>query len=98
MSKRDNSDLPLPEPPLVDGTRRYQNRGGKWGYKQSFSRLQRASLDGLEGFCLACGAEARPVEPDARKYPCEGCRAPRVYGADELIMMGLFWDDWEEKA
>jgi hypothetical protein len=39
------------------------------------------------GFCLACGDEAYGVEPDARKYECESCGKPRVYGAEELLMM-----------
>ncbi len=39
------------------------------------------------GFCLACGAEAFGVEPDARKYTCEDCGAPKVYGAAELLIM-----------
>lgn len=39
------------------------------------------------GFCLACGDEAYGVEPDARCYECEGCGAPEVYGAEELLIM-----------
>jgi hypothetical protein len=39
------------------------------------------------GFCLACGAEAYGVEPDARKYECEDCGAHKVYGAEELLLM-----------
>jgi hypothetical protein len=39
------------------------------------------------GFCLACGAEAYGVEPDARKYECEACGAKKVYGAEELLIM-----------
>jgi hypothetical protein len=41
------------------------------------------------GFCLACGAEAMGVEPDARKYPCEICEEKKVYGAEEILMMGV---------
>jgi len=39
------------------------------------------------GFCLACGADAEGVEPDARKYECECCGKRAVYGAEELLMM-----------
>jgi predicted RNA-binding Zn-ribbon protein involved in translation (DUF1610 family) len=39
------------------------------------------------GFCVACGAEAYGVEPDARKYKCESCGQAKVYGAEELLMM-----------
>ena len=40
------------------------------------------------GICRACGAEHDPVEPDARKYPCEECEEKEVYGAQELMIMG----------
>ena len=42
-----------------------------------------------EGRCLACGAEADGVEPDARQYECECCGEPKVYGLAELLIMGL---------
>ena len=38
------------------------------------------------GFCLACGAEAYNVEPDARRYTCESCGEQRVFGAEELLV------------
>lgn len=38
------------------------------------------------GFCVACGAEAEGVEPDARKYSCEACGEKAVYGAEELLI------------
>lgn len=38
------------------------------------------------GFCIACGAEADGVEPDARDYECEACGEEAVYGADELLL------------
>jgi hypothetical protein len=38
------------------------------------------------GFCVKCGADAEGVEPDARKYECESCGEPGVYGAEELLM------------
>ena len=40
------------------------------------------------GFCLACGEQNGPVEPDARRYECEACEKPMVYGFDELMLMG----------
>jgi hypothetical protein len=39
------------------------------------------------GFCLACGDEAYGVEPDARRYECESCGKPKVYGAQEILLM-----------
>lgn len=41
------------------------------------------------GFCRACGETAFGVEPDARKYVCESCNAPQVYGLEELLIMGM---------
>ena len=39
------------------------------------------------GFCIACGAQADGVEPDARRYLCDVCDELKVFGAEELIMM-----------
>lgn len=41
------------------------------------------------GFCTNCGAERDCCEPDARKYKCEECGKNCVYGAEELVIMGL---------
>lgn len=41
------------------------------------------------GFCIGCGAEAYGVEPDARRYECEECGERLVYGAEELLIMGV---------
>ena len=41
------------------------------------------------GICLACGEDADGVEPDARRYVCECCGERAVYGAEELLMMGV---------
>ncbi len=39
------------------------------------------------GFCLACGAESRHCESDARNYPCEVCGARRVFAAQEVLSL-----------
>ena len=41
------------------------------------------------GMCIECGEEAEGVEPDARKVGCSVCLQPKVYGAEELLVMGL---------
>lgn len=43
----------------------------------------------MQGFCLSCGTEMDGVEPDARRNRCEFCDEPKVYGLEELLMMGL---------
>ena len=42
--------------------------------------------DDGSGFCLACGADAYGVEPDARRYKCEECGKKAVYGAEECLI------------
>lgn len=49
--------------------------------------LAAVEADDNLGFCLSCGEQADCVEPDARKYTCESCDMPQVYGAEELLMM-----------
>jgi len=71
----------------------YTIKSGAIQYMQSFAELERAAGQGDAGFCLACGAEAEGIEPDARKYECESCGAPKVYGAEELILMGLYYGE-----
>ena len=44
----------------------------------------------VEGFCLSCGNQQYGVEPDAREYVCDKCGSNKVFGAEELIMMGQF--------
>ncbi len=41
------------------------------------------------GFCIECGAEHSGVEPDARRYKCDECGGQAVYGAEEIVVMGL---------
>jgi hypothetical protein len=52
------------------------------------SEYAEASEDN-QGFCLRCGEEAFGVEPDARRYVCKSCGAEKVYGLQELLLMGL---------
>ena len=54
----------------------------------NFDEVAAASEDN-GGFCLSCGDDAFGVEPDARKYVCESCGKREVYGAEEIIIMGL---------
>ena len=48
--------------------------------------MEAVEADDYRGFCLACGADAHGVEPDARRIRCENCGQPQVYGAEELLM------------
>jgi hypothetical protein len=42
----------------------------------------------MVGQCTACHARQGNCEPDARGHKCEACGAFRVYGMEELAMMG----------
>jgi hypothetical protein len=47
------------------------------------------AINDQEGFCIACGEARECCEPDARKYPCDACGKNAVYGAEEIVIMGL---------
>lgn len=51
--------------------------------------LAAAEADDGAGFCLACGAEAYGVEPDAHGYECEVCGEEKVSGAEEILLCGV---------
>lgn len=61
----------------------------KWAEKNADKIVDAAKrqLFGLDnpGFCVGCGEEACGVEPDARRYTCESCGEPKVFGAEELL-------------
>lgn len=46
------------------------------------------SMPDNEGACIACGEFAYGVEPDARRYECEACGECKVYGIEELLVIG----------
>lgn len=50
-----------------------------------------AQMTGLDnpGFCISCGAYHDGCEPDARNYPCDECGENQVFGAQEILIMGL---------
>jgi len=57
----------------------------------TFSMTEEEYREGDEGglgYCVACGVDATPVEPDAEKYKCEACGQHQVYGLDNLLIMG----------
>jgi hypothetical protein len=46
------------------------------------------------GFCTECGEFTTSCcEPDARRYACEQCEEPSVYGTEEALFMGLITID-----
>ena len=47
------------------------------------------AMEDQAGFCVSCGAWQDRCEPDARAYKCETCGDLKVYGAEEIMLMGL---------
>jgi hypothetical protein len=66
----------------------YTSKGGEKLYKPSIENVMALSSEGM-GFCLACASDAEGFEPDARRGLCPSCGARKVYGAEELALMGL---------
>lgn len=56
--------------------------------KFSLEAIEEA-MENYWGFCIQCGAEKSCCEPDACQYECDECGSKAVYGAEELIIMGL---------
>lgn len=71
--------------------KKYLAKSGKEQFKPSISECEQMDCNG-EGFCLACG-ETQAAEPDARRYTCDACGAHKVYGAAELVLMGIYHQD-----
>ena len=69
----------------------YKTRSGATQFRpvMTVAEMSHIQFNSGPGFCLACGAEADGCEPDARKYECEVCGERKVYGIEELLMMGL---------
>ena len=58
--------------------------------RRTFTMAQVEEASGLQaGYCLACGEMQECCEPDAREYRCDNCKQSQVFGAEELLIMGL---------
>lgn len=66
----------------------YKARNGAMQWKPSIELIMALGHDNC-GFCLACAAEVPGIEPDAGKYECPECGAAKVYGGEQLALMGL---------
>ena len=57
----------------------------------TFDRIEETVEDHeYPGLCIACGADASGIEPDAEAYACEECGSHTVYGCDQLVVLGLY--------
>jgi hypothetical protein len=69
-----------------------QINSGKTVYVIGIESTDNLSSFDSQGLCIACGEFADGVEPDARRYECESCEQNKVYGIEELILMGYTTD------
>ena len=69
----------------------YRAKSGLMQFRPSI-QLAMTMDEENQGFCLACGEINDGVEPDAAKGECDGCGKYKVYGAAELVLMGLTFD------
>ena len=84
----DYSDAqPIPASTEAD-PKPYTTKAGATQWKPSFRWIEQAA-ESYEGFCLACASVESECEPDARRLTCSHCGANKVYGAEELALMGL---------
>lgn len=66
----------------------YKAKNGAMQWRPSIELVMALGHDNC-GFCLACGTDVEGIEPDMRKARCPECGADKVYGGEELALMGL---------
>ena len=77
--------------------KQYTARNGNIQYKPAQGLLVDLIESGEpQGFCLSCAEVVDGIEPDARAADCI-CGASKVYGAEELLLMGLYFDEDREE-
>lgn len=75
-------------------TKPYRAKNGRLQYKPSDAWLTHVIETGEQiGFCLACAEEVDGVEPDAEGEHCPSCYEQKVFGAENLLLRGLCYDE-----
>jgi len=73
--------------------KQYRAKNGRIQYKPADDWLIYITEgDNATGFCLACAEEVEGIEPDAEAYTCPHCGEAKVFGAEELLARGLYYD------
>jgi hypothetical protein len=73
--------------------KQYRAKNGALQYKPADDWLIHITeTDNDTGFCLSCGEEVDGIEPDAEHDPCPHCFASKVFGAENLLIRGLYYD------
>lgn len=73
--------------------KQYTAKNGHLQFKPSDAALTEIiESDNATGFCLACGEFVDGIEPDLERADCPHCGAAKVYGAENLMARGLYFD------
>ena len=64
-------------------------RSGKLSARKIVRAVRRGDNS---GYCITCGRRRKNTEPDAREVLCNRCKTNTVYGAEELLIMGVGMD------
>ena len=72
----------------------YKTRTGRVQYRPAAGWLIAVINSGHEtGFCLACAEDTDGIEPDAGACLCPQCGEPKLYGAEDLLIRGIYFDE-----
>jgi predicted RNA-binding Zn-ribbon protein involved in translation (DUF1610 family) len=78
---------------MTDHAKQYRAKSGRIQYKPSDDWLTSViEGDNSRGFCLACAETTDGIEPDAEAYTCPHCGESKLFGAEMLFSMGLYFD------
>lgn len=54
----------------------------------TIEEVEAAEID-MIGICVSCGKKTYDIPPDAKEAKCASCNLFTVYGAHQIMVMGL---------
>ena len=77
----------------MDHVKQYRSKSGHIQLMPSDALLTEIiEGENTAGFCLSCGETVEGVEPDAERDDCPHCGSAKVFGAENLLIRGLYFD------
>jgi len=55
--------------------------------------IQALESDEDRAFCIRCGDTDQTIEPDVERGECECCEQRGLYGAEQLLILGMYKRD-----
>ena len=52
--------------------------------------IEALELDENRAFCIRCGDTDQTIEPDVERAECECCEQRGLYGAEQLLILGMY--------